>query len=217
MPNNLYYQLQKYLSNSNVIAFRNLITYTEGTEKYLYNTLVGATRFTDLSKHPAIAVKLGKLNSSAAGRYQFMIHVPGYKFADTWNVCKKALDLKDFAKDSQDVAFIYLLKKRNALDDIIKGNFFVALNKLTPEWASLPVVYPIDLGKNNTFYNKSYHGQHSKTIEVCKSKYLSFGGIISYDIDKKKILITNQNNKQNNRFNKIFFLSLFIIIYLKTK
>ena len=65
----------------------------------------------------------------AAGAYQFIPH--------TWDRCATALGLNDFSPANQDVAAVYLIDGRGALDDIIAGNIVLACRHLREEWTSL--------------------------------------------------------------------------------
>ena len=98
-------------------------------------------------KHPDTVVRTPGYSSAAAGAYQFL---PG-----TWHGAQKALGLPSFDPKSQDLAALYLIdKKRQALDPFLKGEKFgTVINKLAPEWASLP-----------TSSGGSYYGQPSKPL-----------------------------------------------------
>lgn len=98
-------------------------------------------------KHPDKVISSGGYDSAAAGGYQFL---PG-----TWQGAAKALGLSDFSPKSQDLAALYLVdKKRGALDPFLKGEKFgTVINKLAPEWASLP-----------TSSGGSYYGQPVKKL-----------------------------------------------------
>ena len=119
------------LNNRNVIAFLALIKYTEGAG---YQTLFGGERFTSFNDHPRrrITRMLGgkSITSTAAGAYQFL--------ATTWDDCAKACALDDFSPRSQDVAALYLIDRRHALDAVIEGDWTTALERCNREWASLP-------------------------------------------------------------------------------
>lgn len=121
---------KKIASNlpKNLEAFLYMIQYSEGTVKYKnpYNVLFGGTTFNDYSKHPNKIIHSGKYYSSAAGAYQIL-----KKTADS-------LKMKDFTPISQDKAAIQLIKEKNALNDVLTGNFKTAVNKVKTVWASLP-------------------------------------------------------------------------------
>ena len=119
------------LENRNVQAFLALIRHTEGAG---YHTLFGGERFESLADHPRHKVTrmLGgrPIASSAAGAYQFL--------TTTWDECAKALHLEDFSERSQDVAALFLVDRRNALDFVIVGQWENAITACNREWASLP-------------------------------------------------------------------------------
>jgi muramidase (phage lysozyme) len=65
----------------------------------------------------AITAGLGKnqYTSTAAGAFQFL--------SRTWDECAKALGLTDFSPASQDLAAVFLIDRRKALDDVLAGRF----------------------------------------------------------------------------------------------
>ena len=119
------------LENANVQAFLALIRHTEGAG---YHTLFGGEQFESLADHPRHKVTRmlgGKpITSSAAGAYQFL--------SSTWDECAKALHLDDFSERSQDVAALFLIDRRKALDFVIVGQWESAITACNREWASLP-------------------------------------------------------------------------------
>jgi len=141
---------EEYLQRPQVRSLLNTLRYAEGTAgEQGYRTMFGGGKF-DVSKgwkHPDKVISSGGYNSAAAGGYQFL---PG-----TWQGAAKALGLSDFSPKSQDLAALYLVdKKRGALDPFLKGEKFgTVINKLAPEWASLP-----------TSSGGSYYGQPVKKL-----------------------------------------------------
>lgn len=121
-----------------VKAFLDMIAYSEGTINYGksngYNVMFTGKLFNSYTRHPnqlnCATLKGQPLCSTAAGRYQF-VHT-------TWEYVSKALDLKDFSPESQDLAAVYLLKKRGALKYIESGDFEAAVAAAKKEWASFP-------------------------------------------------------------------------------
>ena len=125
--------IKELLKNQNVQRMLKTIRYAEGTDNERgYNTRVGYQYFNDLSKKPGKSVYIKSIgqSSSAEGAYQFL--------NGTWDNVSKSLGLKDFSKESQDLAAIELIRRRGALDDVLNNDFETAVNKLSPEWASLP-------------------------------------------------------------------------------
>lgn len=119
----------------NVIAFLRVIRAGETSQDDdAYRMLYGGELIADLSDHPRkrITKKLGgkSITSTAAGAYQFL--------SRTWDECKKALEITDFSPRSQDIAAVYLINRRGALDDVIDGRLDAAVRKCAREWASLP-------------------------------------------------------------------------------
>ncbi len=131
-------QASNQLSNENLQKYLNVIALSEGTAGYMnngYNTTFGGDQFSDMSDHPRILKeftdKNGKRNkTSAAGRYQFT--------QASWDEAAKALNLKDFSPQSQDMAALYLIQRAGQLDNVLNGNFAEATAGLGGVWASLP-------------------------------------------------------------------------------
>lgn len=128
-------------------ALLNTISYAEGTPgESGYSTMFGGGKFDNLSRHPRRVVKSGPYASDAAGKYQFL--------SSTWDEVAKKLGLKGFSPEEQDVAALYLIDRRGALEPHLQGaKFGTVMNKLAPEWASLP-----------TAAGQSYYGQPVKSL-----------------------------------------------------
>lgn len=94
--------------------------------------------------------------TSAAGAYQFEI--------GTWDRVQRAIKLPDFSPHSQDLAALYLIKGRHALDYVISGNITEAVHRLHPEWASLP---------------GSTAGQGGKSLAAVETYYKQGGGVLN--------------------------------------
>jgi len=129
-----YQQLLQYANNPNVRKMLDVIASAEGV-KHGYNTVFGNERFNNLSSHPNIRKAFkqtdGKTNyTTAAGRYQFL--------NNTWNGLARRYGFKDFSPQNQDLGAIALIAGRGALNDVLKGNYQSAIQKLGREWASLP-------------------------------------------------------------------------------
>ena len=131
-------------------AWLNLLRWCEGTDEAKgYYMLFGGELVPGLATHPRRLVtrtfRNGKtVTSSAAGAYQFL--------AGTWDECAKALDLPDFSPDSQDVAALWLTRRRGALRHVVAGRWEAAIAACNREWASLP---------------GSPYGQPTKTLKQC--------------------------------------------------
>lgn len=124
------------LANPNVQAWLATVRQTEtGTSgPRAYTTAAGGGQITSLASYPTIGVTLiinGKpVTTHAVGAYQFM--------PTTWGEAASALGLTDFSQASQDLAAVWLTKRRGALADVINGNLVSAIQKCNKEWASLP-------------------------------------------------------------------------------
>ena len=136
----------------------NVIRFGEGTlGSGGYNTQFTGTTFTDTSKHPRQLRSGGGYTSDAAGAYQFL--------SSTWEGAKNALGLTDFSPESQEKAGRYLTQQRGVNPDQVfktKAEFKEAMDKLAPEWASLPYsgISPSGYGRGS-----SYYGQGGKTLD----------------------------------------------------
>lgn len=146
-------------------AFLDMIAHSEIGEKMLsmsdngYNILVGSTPqnmmvFNSYATHPNVYNK--KLNSTAAGRYQFL-----HKY---WEFYRDLLKLPDFGHAAQDAWAIQLIYECHALDDIESGNLRSAITKCASRWASFP---------------SAGYGQHENKYEDLKMAYLNAGGSIA--------------------------------------
>lgn len=151
------------LQRPNVAAFLRVIRQGESSQyANAYNMLVGGGHIDSLEKHPKQRVYVRRLDlySTAAGAYQFI--------ASTWDECAKALDLPDFSESSQDLAAVFLIRRRGALEDVIAGRFEAAVTKCNREWASLP---------------GDVYGQGGLSMEKAKEVYTQHGGSFA---DKEK-------------------------------
>lgn len=119
-----------YFQNPYVRALAWAIMECEGTTTYGYYTYFGGSRLSSLAKHPGKAIKIGNYTSSASGAFQFL--------TSTWNGLAAKLGLSDFSENSQNAAFVELLRENNALDAILQGDFDTAIYRVRKIWASLP-------------------------------------------------------------------------------
>lgn len=129
-------------ASPNVCAFLDMLAISEIGPALLavsedgYNVEVGSTPqhpllFKSYADHPRVLMVLNNgLKSSAAGRYQFLMH--------TWDALKEALFLPDFSPLSQDLACVELLRECHALDKIEAGLIPDAVRLAAKTWASLP-------------------------------------------------------------------------------
>lgn len=136
-------------------AFLRTIAYSEGTDwphqktrNKGYDVIVGGALFTDYSKHPGVYVKLPKVTSSAAGRYQIL-----EKYAIHY---MRELKLPDFGPASQDAIAWQLIGECGAKADVNAGRFETAIHKCKSRWASLP---------------GAGYGQHEHTMATLRRVY----------------------------------------------
>lgn len=143
-------------ASGNLRAFLRMIREGEsGQTEAAYRTIVGGGQVSDLTDHPRQRVYVEPLNvwSTAAGAYQFLER--------TWDGCVRALGLADFQPQSQDAAAVYLIRGRQALDDVLAGRVQDAIRKCAREWASIP---------------GSPYGQPVMTMQRALDVYRTWGG-----------------------------------------
>ena len=137
----------------------NTIAFGEGTTGANgYNTQFTGTLFDGFNDHPRQLRSGGGYTSDASGKYQFL--------STTWDGAAKALNLPDFSPQSQEQAGRWLTQKRGVDPDKPITNiqdFKVAIDKLAPEWASLPTAST----------GTSYYGQGGKSLESLWEFYQS--------------------------------------------
>lgn len=130
--------VENAMGSLNARTYLDALARAEGTAKYSnqgYNTMFGGGQFSNMNDHPRQLHPFkqtdGKTKySSAAGRYQFK--------ASTWDDAVKALGLKDFSPQSQDLAALWLIQQKGQLENVVSGNFQDATKGLGGVWASLP-------------------------------------------------------------------------------
>jgi muramidase (phage lysozyme) len=147
------------LDDGNVKAFLHTIRAGEGTADPMgYRRHFGGTHFDSYAAHPNHVITAGlghnRYSSSAAGAYQFL--------SKTWAECAAVLELRDFSPRNQDIAALFLIDRRRALDDVLAGRFEQAVAKCAREWASLP---------------GSPYGQPTKTMAQALATYIEAGGL----------------------------------------
>nr|WP_290443768.1 glycoside hydrolase family 104 protein [Halomonas sp. Mc5H-6] len=113
-----------------------MLASAEGTTRFGdedgYNVLVGGELFESYDDHPRQLVWLPayEINSSAAGRYQFLTR--------TWDDLAERFDLPDFTPTSQDLGAVHLIRQCKALSLIHDGRIREAIHACRKIWASLP-------------------------------------------------------------------------------
>jgi muramidase (phage lysozyme) len=150
------------LDDPNVKAYFAVIRAGEGTsDSGGYSRHYGGTSFDSFADHPRIAITAGRWTSTAAGAYQFL--------SRTWDECASALDLADFSPKNQDLAALFLIDRRKALEDVLAGRIEQAISKCNREWASLP---------------GSPYGQPVRTMEQALATYRAHGGELEQSLGK---------------------------------
>lgn len=123
----------------NMLAFLDMLAHSEIGPGLLqhsddgYDVLVGSTArapllFTSYATHPNVYNR--RLNSTAAGRYQFL--------ARYWPAYRAQLGLSDFGPISQDRWAIELIREAGAFKLVQLGMIEEAITKCAHLWASLP-------------------------------------------------------------------------------
>jgi muramidase (phage lysozyme) len=147
------------LGSQNLRAFLAVIRAGEGTsDPDGYRRQYGGTLFDSFADHPRKTITAGRWTSTAAGAFQFL--------SRTWDECAKALALPDFSPDSQDLAAVFLIRRRGALPDALAGRLDAAIAKCAKEWASLP---------------GSPYGQPTRTLAQAHAVYAQAGGALAGD------------------------------------
>lgn len=121
--------LLEHMKRPEIRALVSTIQYAEGTlgEKG-YNTGFNYNMFYSFDDHPMTVWQ----GSSASGKYQIMNY--------TWPGAKAELGLRDFSPLSQDLAALYLVQHKRAINLEYVGleNFEQVVYALAKEWASFP-------------------------------------------------------------------------------
>lgn len=150
------------MTTPNRRAFLDMLAVSEIGEALLavsdngYNVLVGSTSdnpllFDSYTDHPH--VYNARLNSTAAGRYQFLWR--------DWHHYRDQLQLPDFGPASQDAWALQLIRERGALTLIDAGQFADAVRRCSNLWASLP---------------GAGYGQHENALAKLEAAYTEAGG-----------------------------------------
>lgn len=133
--NTLAAELAAHLAQPRLRAFLRMLRVGEGTaDEDGYRRMFAGRLVDSFADHPRtpVTARLGgrPITSTAAGAYQFL--------SRTWDECRRALDLPDFSPASQDLAAVFLIRRRGALGDVLAGRIEQAVKRCNREWASLP-------------------------------------------------------------------------------
>lgn len=170
-------QCRAALLDPNVQAFLRVIRNGESSqEDSAYWWLYGSTAAkpvlaTNLADHPRVKtyekydgqfIKNGKIDyTTAAGAYQIV--------ASTWDsTIQTALRLPDFSPASQDLAAVYLLIYRKALDHVLAGRFEQACAACRSEWVSMP--------------GASVGDQPTKSAASALAVFRKYGGKLNHEL-----------------------------------
>ncbi len=143
----------------NLRAFLLMIQYSEGTiGNNAYRMLYGFGLFNDYSKHPNIAVTKWGITSTAAGAYGFLYRV--------WQEIQSALGLPDFSPASQDRGAIELIRRKEAIPEVLEGRIVTAIYKCRKVWASFP---------------GAGYGQGERPLQNLLQFYVQAGGTLQHE------------------------------------
>jgi len=143
----------------NVSAFLRAIRVGEGTSDDAgYRRIVGGSMAQSLADHPRTMIWLPryKVNSSAAGAYQFL--------GKTWDGLVRQYGFPSFEPQWQDAGAVGLIIGRKALDAVRSGDIRAAIALCNKEWASLP---------------GAPYGQRTEGMDAVLLEYRKWGGTLT--------------------------------------
>lgn len=144
------------------LALLSTINWCEGLPGY--NQAFNYIEFNNYGPHPNLKTPFGNTYSTAAGAYQFLY--------STWQSAISHLGLPDYmSPENQDQAALYLVEYRKALALIDAGDLPGALQKLSWEWASIPVVYTETIKGKTYQAGSGRYGQGTKTLPAITEYY----------------------------------------------
>ena len=203
-------ELYELRRNKYILALGSAVARAEGsdfrknTENFGYGLTIGGENVTDFSKHPYVGtgrkptwIKWINNSSTAAGRYQMMnfnasIQAAKKQFGknampDMFKLTDyQGQDQPSFSPGMQDLYFIYSLKSRGVLDQVLAGQVDPpVLNKLATHYAS------IQSGKNRSAYQGqgTPQGRHSNFLKAYQEnlKILDSAQISGSAVDSNKL------------------------------
>ena len=142
------------LSNPNAQKWLHMIKYAEGVSKKEnpYGTAFSGKEFDNSKPHPGtVYTSSSGYRSAAHGAYQWM--------PDTWDEIYNGN--APMTKENQDAAALFKMSQRGV--DPTQGLSRDNLNKLAPEWASLP-----------KYNGLSYYGQPVKSYTELESQFSQY-------------------------------------------
>lgn len=152
-----------YELTSRRLAMLATINWCEGSPAY--NQAFNYVEFNNYGPHPNLKIPFGNTYSTAAGAYQFLY--------STWQAGIKFLGIPDFmSPENQDQVGIYCYaQKRKALQYVDSGDLDNAIQILSWEWASMPVVFSETVGGKFYEAGEGRYGQGSKSLSAIKDYY----------------------------------------------
>lgn len=149
------------------LAILAVINWCEGSPDY--DEAFGYAKFNNLGPHPNTQYPFGNTYTTAAGAYQFIY--------STWQWIIAEMGIDDYmSPENQDQAAIGLIDiKHHVLNFVDAGDLNNALQELSWEWASIPVItseYSSRTGTNKYYpAGNGRYGQPIKNIEEITNYY----------------------------------------------
>lgn len=163
--------LQAALKTANAQAFLRLLREGEsGQGQEAYRALFGwrpgnGKTFRTFRDHPRSRTWEREDEFIHNGRKDYTTAAGAYQIVETtWDRCQAALALPDFSPQSQDLAALFLVLEKAALEDVLEGRIPQAISKCRKVWASLP---------------SSPWGQTTITLQRALDTYVKFGGTLA--------------------------------------
>jgi len=163
--------LQAAVAQPNAQAFLRLLREGEsGQGKEAYRALFGwrpgnGKLFRTYVDHPRVRTWEVKDEFIRNGKKDYTTAAGAYQITETtWDGVQRALSLPDFSPASQDLAALYLVWEKGALEDVVAGRILQAITKCRKVWASLPA---------------SPWGQPTISAQRALGTYTTYGGTLA--------------------------------------
>jgi len=138
------------------------INWAEGLPDY--GELFNYVPFNPYAPHPNQVVTAGGYSSTAAGAYQFLY--------STWQDTIPDVPIDDYmSPENQDQAALSRIEWRGVLDELDNGEIEAVIQKLSWEWASLPVVWSETVSGKYYPAGSGRYGQPIKSVQAVLDYY----------------------------------------------
>lgn len=129
-----------------------------------YGQLFAYVPFNCYGPHPNQVVNASGYKSTAAGAYQFLY--------GSWQDTIADIGIEDYmAPENQDDAALGRIEWRGVLDEIDNGNLEAAIQKLSWEWASMPVMWDEVVNGKQYVRGQGRYGQPIKSPDAVVNYY----------------------------------------------